>query len=195
VHNEITADEQEELAGYSEYLLDGTHKMARIIDDFRAFARQDEKIKEPTSVNTAITKAITLLENQLKLAAIEVELKILEEDQQFLGDSVKLEQVLVNLLTNARDALEGVAKKKIEVSAEIKGKNIEIRVSDNGPGIKEDLLTKILDPFFTTKEVGRGTGLGLSVSHGIIESFEGNLTVANNKNGAGCAFTISLPLL
>src|SRR5207244_11186273 len=101
--------------------------------------------------------------------------------------------VLINLLTNARDALVESPRKVIHIACEVRDRVVDLAFSDTGPGIPEGLERRIFDPFFTTKEVGRGTGLGLSITYGIIKEHGGTIAVAN-RPGEGAAFLIRLPL-
>jgi len=118
-----------------------------------------------------------------------------------LADSGRLEQVIINLLLNARDALDekwqspeyDKGDKKIELNTRSEKKSVVVTISDSGSGIPEAYLDKIFDPFFTTKEVGHGTGLGLSISYGIIQECEGSIQAAHNKTG-GASFIIKFPI-
>jgi two-component system C4-dicarboxylate transport sensor histidine kinase DctB len=109
------------------------------------------------------------------------------------GSSIQLEQVFVNLLTNARDALVDASLRTVEIATRIHPGWVDITVSDTGPGIPEGLEQRIFDPFFTTKGVGKGTGLGLSITYGIIKDHGGSIAVQNNPTG-GALFLIQLPL-
>jgi C4-dicarboxylate-specific signal transduction histidine kinase len=100
--------------------------------------------------------------------------------------------VVINLLTNARDALANVAQKVITITCTMEAESVELRVCDTGPGIAVDLEQRIFDPFFTTKEVGAGTGLGLSITYGIIKDHQGTIMVENHP-GEGAHFLIQLP--
>ena len=109
------------------------------------------------------------------------------------GHAGQLNQVFMNLLTNAAQALAGREGAKIELSTERRGDQVVIRVTDNGPGIPEEILPRIFDPFFTTKEVGQGSGLGLSIVHGIVERHGGTIEVDSHV-GMGTVFTVMLPV-
>jgi len=118
-----------------------------------------------------------------------------------LADSGRLEQVIINLLLNARDALDekwqspeySKGEKKIELNTRSENKSVVVTISDNGSGIPDTYLDKIFEPFFTTKEVGHGTGLGLSISYGIIQECEGSIQAVPNVNG-GTSFIIKFPI-
>jgi two-component system NtrC family sensor kinase len=109
-----------------------------------------------------------------------------------LADPHDLQHVLLNLLTNARQALKGNPSAAIELDGFSDEEGVGIIIRDNGPGIRAEHLDRIFDPFFTTKPPGEGTGLGLSISHSIMKNNEGHLSV-ESRPGAGAAFTIRLP--
>jgi two-component system C4-dicarboxylate transport sensor histidine kinase DctB len=109
------------------------------------------------------------------------------------GNAIQLEQVFINLLTNARDALADAERKEIRVVSRREGARIAIVFADTGCGIADELKSRIFDPFFTTKEVGAGTGLGLSIAYGIVRDHHGAISLAN-ASAEGAAFRIELPL-
>src|SRR5919201_1845921 len=125
--------------------------------------------------------------------AAPVTLESVPESPIVLGNAIQLEQVFINLLTNARDALEEAKRKEIHISCSIPEDAVVIVFRDSGPGIPTGLEKRIFDPFFTTKEVGSGTGLGLSITYGIVQEHEGSITV-DNRPGEGVTFLIELPL-
>jgi C4-dicarboxylate-specific signal transduction histidine kinase len=110
-----------------------------------------------------------------------------------IGNAIQLEQVFINLLTNARDALADAPRKLITITGALEKQMVNVTVCDSGPGIAAGLEQRIFDPFFTTKEVGAGTGLGLSITYGIIKEHQGTITVENRPD-AGASFLIQLPL-
>ena len=110
-----------------------------------------------------------------------------------VGNAIQLEQVFLNLLTNARDAMADVRHKAITITCTRQTDIVDISFRDTGPGIPVGLEQRIFDPFFTTKEVGAGTGLGLSITYGIIKDHQGTITVENHP-GEGAIFLIQLPL-
>lgn len=169
-------------------------KATSIISHLRTFGRTASARREPIVLGFVVHEALTLIQEQLRLRQIEVRLDFPAEEVKVLGSSIQLEQVFLNLLTNARDAMVASEHKCITISCEIKGNIVEIRVSDTGTGIPPELEKRIFDPFFTTKEVGQGTGLGLSITYGIIRDYEGTI-VLDNHPGKGAVFVIQLPLL
>ena len=136
--------------------------------------------------------AHALVAEQLRLRGIAVELEMPDEPLVVRGNRLQLEQVLVNLLSNARDAVSEAANKRITIRLVTDERCITIVVADTGAGIPSELISKIFDPFFTTKPAGVGTGLGLSISHGIIKEHRGSISVESNV-GLGSRFVIHLP--
>jgi signal transduction histidine kinase len=109
------------------------------------------------------------------------------------GDSLLMQQAILNILINAEQALSAVdGPRRIEIRTLRRGSNVELQISDNGPGIPADVLPRLFEPFFTTKEVGKGTGLGLAISYGIVQEHGGKLHAANRPQG-GAVFTLELP--
>jgi two-component system sensor histidine kinase HupT/HoxJ len=102
-------------------------------------------------------------------------------------------QILINLIQNAIDVMEGQTQKLLSISSEKDEKDVWIRIHDNGPGIAEGDMNKLFDPFYTTKEVGKGTGLGLYISYGLARDMGGHLSAENSADG-GATFTLKLPL-
>ena len=168
-------------------------KATEIISHLRTFGRAASVSREPVIINQVIRQAIALMQEQLRLRLIEVVLHFPVEDVVVIGNAIQLEQVFINLLTNARDALVDATRKVITITCAIRADMVDISVSDTGPGIPEGLEQRIFDPFFTTKEVGAGTGLGLSITYGIIKEHQGTILIENHP-GAGATFLIQLPV-
>ena len=171
-----------------------TARAAAIIDHMRMFGR--EATEEPALIDprNVVTNALDLMGEQLRLAGIEVVTEFPEDSPCVLGHIIQMEQVVINLLTNARDAMseKGTAS-TIILRIFSDPKNIHITSEDTGGGIAQNALTRIFEPFYTTKEMGKGTGLGLSVGYGIIRDMKGTITAENINDGA--RFTITLPRL
>jgi PAS domain S-box-containing protein len=167
-------------------------KAARIVDHLRCFARAVPQQRTAIRVHEVVQSALVLMREQLRLRNIEVKTHWAPEDPQVHGDALQIEQVLLNLLTNARDAVSLTPVKIITVSTAIDRQWVFIRVLDTGIGMTEEIKKRIFDPFFTTKEVGKGTGLGLSLSYGIIHDHRGALTV-ESQPGQGTTFVVQLP--
>jgi signal transduction histidine kinase len=140
-----------------------------------------------------------LLAQQFKNSNIDLIIKKIDNKLATIGDVYKLEQVIINLLSNAKDAvLERVTNDSddnqmvITVYAERKNNYIEIIVEDNGIGIRPDHIEKVLNPFFTTKDAGKGTGLGLSISYGIVQEMKGDIRFYSNKTCTQAIVTLPL---
>lgn len=168
-------------------------KATEIISHLRTFGRATSVSREPVNIAQVIQRSISLMREQLRLRLIEVEMQFPDEDLVVFGNAIQIEQVFINLLTNARDALVSAPRKIISIQCRRDGDMLEISVADTGPGISPELEQRIFDPFFTTKEVGAGTGLGLSITYGIIKEHDGAIRV-QSRPGEGARFLIQLPL-
>jgi C4-dicarboxylate-specific signal transduction histidine kinase len=175
--------------------LEQVRKASEIISHLRAFGRVAPIAVEPVAIRDVIERALSLVQEQLRLREIEVSRDFWREPTIVLGNSIQLEQVFINLLTNARDALADARERKIEIRSSLAdgGEWVRVEVSDTGPGIPDGLEQRIFDPFFTTKEVGTGTGLGLSITYGIIKELGGDVFVAD-RPGTGATFIVELPV-
>jgi ABC-type sugar transport system substrate-binding protein/signal transduction histidine kinase len=174
------------------------NKMAEIIDHMRVFTRKSEGMpKETIDLNTVIEGPFKLLNQQLKDHNIEVVTELAPALPRVMGDPIRLEQVFMNLITNARIAVDGGGKdnKRIEIRTYKVDNRREVaaEVRDNGSGIPEDLRDKIFQPFFTTTDPGKGTGLGLSVSGKIMEEHRGRIEL-ESEEGKGSTFRVILPI-
>jgi len=169
-------------------------KASEIISHLRTFGRAAPVSREPVAINEVIQHALSLLHEQIRLRQIELQVKLSPSDPVVIGNAIQLEQVFVNLLTNARDAVAASSRRLISIECVTKGEIVELTFSDTGPGIPEGLEQRIFDPFFTTKEVGQGTGLGLSITYGILNEHNGTIAVAKRRKRQGSTFVIQLPL-
>ncbi|MBT5943203.1 MAG: PAS domain S-box protein [Rhodospirillaceae bacterium] len=177
-------------------------RMGKIILHMRVFSRQDTSDFVAFDPARAIRNACELMRGQLELEGVELDVQLPDSNHAVYGSESQLEQVLINMITNARDSVRETAPTEngSEIIGTIGVKLIEdtddavicMRVRDTGGGISEASLERIFDPFFTTKEVGVGTGLGLSVSYGIVNAMGGSI-VAQNVEG-GCEFVVELPI-
>ena len=169
-------------------------KASEIISLLRTFGRAAPVSQEPVLINDVIMRALSLMQEQFRLRQIDLNLKLCDDNPLVLGNAIQLEQVLINLLTNARDAVNLSALRTISIECVADDPFVELVISDTGAGIPEGLEKRIFDPLFTTKEVGKGTGLGLSITYGIIKEHHGTITVAKTPPGAGATFVIQLPM-
>ena len=164
-----------------------------IINGLRTYVSADTVHMEVLDINKVIFETISLVQETLKETGIEIRHNLAKDLPHVRCNVGKIQQVLINLLNNAIDALKQLPEgRRISIETLVKEEDVIILLSDNGPGVPEDILGKIMDPFFTTKEVGKGTGLGLSVSSAIIESLGGTFKVSS-KVGEGATFHITLP--
>jgi PAS domain S-box-containing protein len=181
----------EVLVQKTDFILKTTDRIARIVKGLRSFSRSAEK--DPmafTSIDQIIQDALALCAERFKHHGIEIRLKS-EAGIQIPCRPTQIAQVLVNLMSNAFDAVENAPEKWIAIGAEERGNSAEIFVEDSGPGVPAELASRIMEPFFTTKDVGKGTGLGLSISKGIVEEHSGSL--AYTRNEGRTRFIVTLP--
>jgi PAS domain S-box-containing protein len=171
----------------------GADRVASIVRDLRTFARGEDTARQPVSLEAVIESAVNIAYPELRTRAR------LERRYQTVpavdGNAGRLEQVFMNLLLNAAQAFPDGSDENansIRVSLRAEGTQVIAEVADNGPGIPHDLLGRIFDPFFTTKPVGVGTGLGLPICRGIVQTHGGEITV-DSKPGVGATFTVSFP--
>jgi signal transduction histidine kinase len=162
-----------------------------IVRDLLDFARPAALALGPVELRGPVDAALRLARVQPRFRAVEAQVEVPPGLPAVRADASRLAQVLLNLLLNAGDAMEGAGRVAIRASAG-EGR-VRLEVSDAGPGIPPEHLPRIFDPFFTTKAPGRGTGLGLAISHRIVESFGGEIAAANGPGG-GAIFTVTLPL-
>jgi C4-dicarboxylate-specific signal transduction histidine kinase len=168
-------------------------KATEIISHLRTFGRAAPFSRDPVVLSQVILQSLSLMQEQLRLRNIEVVLALGEDEPVVLGNPVQLEQVFINLLSNARDAMAESPEKTIRISCSMGPGAVDVAFSDTGPGIPSGLERRIFDPFFTTKPVGQGTGLGLSITYGIIKELGGTISVVSPP-GEGATFSIRLPL-
>jgi C4-dicarboxylate-specific signal transduction histidine kinase len=176
-----------------EKVVEQVQKATEIITHLRTFGRAAPVALERVRVQDVIERSLSLLQEQLRLRQIRLDLELCRDDPVVLGNAIQLEQVFINLLTNARDAVEAVERREIAIKCELAGDFVRIAFRDTGPGIPEGLEQRIFDPFFTTKEVGSGTGLGLSIAYGIVKEHGGTIYVETPSREGGC-FLVELPL-
>lgn len=173
-------------------------RAARVVDHMRVFGRRSEIEQQPFDPSQAVDGTLSLLGEGLRGKGVDLRITPADFTVQVKGHVDQLEQVLINLMVNARDALLSKREKApefrpwIAMHCEHDSGHVRIWVEDNGGGIDPRLLERIFEPFFTTKPIGVGTGLGLSVSYGIVENMGGRLSVANGEHGA--RFCVELPV-
>jgi C4-dicarboxylate-specific signal transduction histidine kinase len=175
-------------------VVDQVKKATQIISHLRTFGRAASISIEPVGLEEVIESSLLLVHEQLRLRQIEVRIEPFPSPKPIvLGNPIQLEQAFINLLTNARDALENASTKRVVIECSVERGTAIVIVRDTGTGIPAGLEQRIFDPFFTTKEVGSGTGLGLSITYSIIKDHFGTIAVEDH-GGVGAAFRIELPL-
>jgi len=186
---EIPAEAKEDL----NIILQESHRTRNIVQNLLRFARQVPAKQELVQANSVLRQTVKLRSYNLANHGVEVFENLDDSLPLILGDTQQLQQVFLNILNNAFDAMQSAKRPgRLEVATALSGNFIEIAFRDNGTGIANP--EKIFDPFFTTKEVGKGTGLGLSICYGIIQSHQGEIFAENNADGDGCTFLIRLPV-
>ena len=172
-------------------------RIVRITKDLKQLSRFPSGKTVMADINGTIAHIMNVYATQLKIEKIEAKMQFQPDLPMISMDKEKIEQVILNLITNAADAMEGIEKKVLRIRTERERTGgsdfLKITIADNGKGISNENLAKIYDPFFTTKEPGKGTGLGLSISYGIIQDHGGMIWAANNEWG-GASFYFRLPV-
>lgn len=163
-----------------------------VIQDLMHFARKSEHRREPVRLLSVLEETLQLFKNDLFRARISVKKLLPADPPLVIGDPNQLKQVFVNILLNAMRSLQGVESPEVSIRLYRAEGLVGVEFRDNGPGIQEKDLPRVFEPFFTTRPVGEGTGLGLSVSYGIIKAHNGDIRV-ESVAGKGCAFIIELP--
>ena len=193
--------ETDKLDFYLQRIAQGSMRAKELVRQILTFSRHSTSLKEPLSMSAVIAEAAKLIRATLP-ATIEIKQNISSTPGIILGDPTQIHQVIINLCTNAAQAMKD-SKGVIEISLQKThigpntddinpGSYILLKVSDNGSGMPPEIIERIFEPFFTTKEVGQGTGMGLSVVHGIIKGLDGHIEVSSNPD-KGTEFSIFIP--
>lgn len=167
---------------------DGTGRVGKIVGDLKSFAHPGNDKQMLINVNTGLESTLNVVNNEIKYKATVT--KDLGEIPMVEGYPQKLNQVFMNILVNAAQAIK--EKGEIKIQTKKVGEHVVISISDNGCGIEKENISKIFDPFFTTKEIGKGTGLGMNIAYNIIEDHKGKIDIKSIV-GKGTTFTIILP--
>ena len=168
-------------------------RMSELTQHLRAFARKDFGEMEPVDVTVVVQRALALANARLGAEGVRTVIDMPAGGVMVTGNATRLEQVLLNLLSNAADAVSHMRERMVAVSVMQSGDQVQVSVADSGSGIAPGDMASVFDPFFTTKQVGKGLGLGLSISYAIIEDHGGRLR-AQNRDGGGAEFSFSLPV-
>jgi two-component system C4-dicarboxylate transport sensor histidine kinase DctB len=165
--------------------------MGNIVGQLKGFARKSPEAVAVVEVNQAIQGAALLLDSEFLRHSVHLQLE-LSETFYVLGDTVRIEQVLINLLRNALDAVEQAPEKNVRVVLEADAQQVRIRIIDSGMGLPQEVVKHLFEPFFTTKATGHGLGLGLAISSSIVQAMNGQLEARNNA-GCGAEFVVRMP--
>lgn len=166
-------------------------RMGSIVGQLKGFARKSPEAVAVVEVNQAIQGAALLLDSEFVRHGVQLELD-LPDTLYVLGDTVRIEQVLINLLRNALDAVEHSLQKQVRVVLEADAQQVRIRILDSGSGLPQEVVKHLFEPFFTTKATGHGLGLGLAISSSIVQAMNGQLEARNNPAG-GAEFVVRIP--
>src|SRR5690242_17896789 len=183
----------EEFRKYLGQVVGETARVGRIVSDLLAFSRRSKPHRAPADLNQLVRTTLSVVAHKMKLNNVEVETRLSQSLPQVACDQSQMQQVVLNLVLNAAEAAQPKGGGHVLVSTEAADGGVVMKVSDDGEGIQPENLARIFDPFFTTKPEGKGVGLGLAVSFGIIQAHGGDIEV-QSKVGEGTTFTITLPL-
>ncbi len=190
----------EDLKSMANDISSNVQRAAGIIKHMRDFARQSEVVRTKVNINDPIKDVFSVLGHQLKVHQIELELDLDPDVPYIMAEHNRLEQVFINLVTNAVDAMDEKGKKLghqkwsrlLKIKSFCENNQVVVSVSDTGTGMPQEVIDKIFEPFFTTKDVGKGTGLGVSISYGIVKDYDGTINV-ESKVGKGTTFELMFP--
>ena len=192
---------REEIETLVEDIRRNVQRASRVIQHVRDFARQSEVVRQKVNINDPIRDVFKVLGHQLAVHEVDLTLDLCDELPWILADHNRLEQVFINLVTNAMDALDEKREhpqwregdKRLTIRSFVEADQVVVTVADTGVGMTDEVQAKLFDPFFTTKEVGKGTGLGVSISYGIIQDYEGTIDIASAP-GQGTTFELRFPV-
>jgi two-component system NtrC family sensor kinase len=186
------SDNMQEFRASVQKIEEHVERARKVVHNMLGYARRMEPRLEDVDINQTINQTVDILENFARANNIDIQTDLAEDLPIIAGDQSQLQQVVLNLVNNAIDAIGKDGVVSIRTSADTS--EIRVSVSDTGPGIPEAMQKKVFDPFFTTKTTGKGTGLGLWLSYNIIEKLGGSLGL-HSKEGQGATFTIRLPIV
>jgi two-component system NtrC family sensor kinase len=194
LREEVSPGERKEYLGEIEK---SALRCKAIVESLLRFSRQSPQLqRRHLSINDVVKEALQFANYKYAIRDVEIVCRLADNLPPVFGNANQLEQVLVNLLSNAFDSVTSARERergRIEVSTSVREGWVELEVRDTGSGIKEGHMAKIFDPFFTTKEEGRGTGLGLAVTYAIVREHDGRIA-ARNEAGRGAVFTVGFPI-
>ncbi len=181
-------------------IISNVNRATGIINHVRHFARQSDVVTSRVNINAPIQDVFKVLGHQIKAHQIELDLDLDCDIPYVLADHNRLEQVFINLVTNAIDAMDEKAEipenkgmaKRLEIRTSFQSGSVAVEVTDNGIGMSQEVQDKLFEPFFTTKKIGKGTGLGVSISYGIIKDYSGSIEI-DSLPGRGTTFVLRFP--
>jgi len=175
-----------------EMIQQSAQRAAKIVHELQTFARPRPREVGPVDLSAVLTQVLDWRDSAFRTGGITLARDLRQGRATVLGDAAQLEQVFLNLVLNAEQALKGCEAPRIDVALARDGEWVRLRIADNGPGIAPDVLPRIFEPFFSTKPVGQGTGLGLAICYSIVQSHRGRIAVDSRK-GAGTTVLVELP--
>jgi len=192
----------EDLRTMANDIVANVQRATGIIRHVRDFARQSEVVKNKININDPITDVFKVLGHQVKAHQIDLDLDLAQDIRFIFADHNRLEQVFINLVTNAIDAMDEKAEqpqhknmeKRLSIRTHCQEEKVVAIVEDNGIGMSEDVQQQFFEPFFTTKKIGKGTGLGVSISYGIVKDYDGSIAV-QSEPGQGAKFILTFPAI
>lgn len=184
----------ENLNRYLDCVIYANERIRKIVKGLKLYSRLDTSDYESISVKNTITDILDLTSEIYEKDGVHITFEDQSEELFINGSFGELQQIIVNLLSNAKDATKGLAKREIKILLSKKGSNAQISVKDNGCGIEKEIIDNIFNPFFTTKEPGEGTGLGMGIIYELVKKVGGDISVESSPNN-GSNITISLPLI
>jgi PAS domain S-box-containing protein len=195
-----TKIEDDDLRSMANDIVANVERAAGVIKHVRDFARQSEPVRSRVNLNDPIEDVFKVLGHQLKIHEIEVTLDLDPDLPEIIAEHNRLEQVFINLVSNAIDAMDEKSNqpegsdnsKKLSIKSILENGRVAVYVSDTGIGMSEEVQAKLFEPFFTTKKVGKGTGLGVSISYGIVKDYDGDIEI-ESEVGKGTTFKLTFP--
>jgi signal transduction histidine kinase len=192
--------EDEDLRGMANDIVRNVERASGVIKHVRDFARQSEPVLSRVKINDPVNDVFKVLGHQLKVHEVEVDLDLDPDIPAILAEHNRLEQVFINLVSNAIDAMDekdnrpeiSNKEKRLTIKSFAENEHVCVKVTDTGIGMSEEVKNKIFEPFYTTKKVGKGTGLGVSISYGIVKDYRGDIEI-ESEVGKGTTFIIKFP--
>ena len=192
--------EDEDLRSMANDIVANVERASGVIKHVRDFARQSEPVRTRVNINDPVNDVFKVLGHQLKVHDVNVKLDLDADIPDILAEHNRLEQVFINLVSNAIDAMDekdnrpefSDKQKQLTIQSGVENSHVYVKVIDTGTGMSEDVKNKIFEPFYTTKKVGKGTGLGVSISYGIVQDYKGSIEI-ESELGKGTTFTLKFP--